>query len=97
MAIRADSIDPEIAAFKLLFPFEDSFRRLQALTEVAPKSRGVLSVVDMIRKEFKSETLKSYMESYNIEGIPLDRKGRLEAAEIAAARRLGQEDEESRL
>lgn len=97
MGIEARGTEPEQAAFELLFPFKDPFKRLQALSEKAPKSRGIFSVLDMIRKEYKSDTLKSFMESYNIEGIPLDRKGRLEVAEIAAARRLSEEEREAGL
>ena len=97
MAIEARGTEPEEIAFSLLFPFKDTFRRLQALTEKSARSRGIFAVADMVRKEYKSKTLMSFMESYNIEGIPLDRKGRLEAAEIAAARRLSDEDREGGL
>ena len=94
MGIRAESVDPESQAFTYLIPFTDEFRRTVLMSEIYPKSRDMFSVVDMIRKEYNSETLKSFMSSYFIMGMPLDRKRVLEVSEIAAARRLNIEAEQ---
>lgn len=89
MAIEAYGRDPEELAFSLLFPFTSEFKKIQAMTEISPRARGTLSVLDVLRKEWGSSTIRSYMESNNIIGMALDRKARLEATEIVAAGRMG--------
>jgi len=88
MAIQAYGRDPEELAFSLLFPFTDNFKRQQAMTEIAPRLRDSLSVLDMVRKEWQSPTIKSWLESFNVWGMALDRKARLEATEIVAAGKI---------
>ena len=63
------------------------------MSELHGPSRGVFSVLDMIRKEFKSDTLKSFISSYALMGMALERKRVLEIVEMLASRRLGGEGE----
>lgn len=93
--IRGGIPSEEEAAFTLLFPGKNRFEHLQMLGETQPKAVTPFAVLDVFRKRYKSKVLTQFTESHNIIKIGQERKGRLEASEVAVGiRRAKREDED---
>jgi hypothetical protein len=96
--IKVGMESEEELAFRTLFPSANPFQLLQMITEIPVRNRINLSVVGVIRRLYSGtgniDILKVFQEEFNINGIPLDRKGRLEASEIVAAVRAKREEGE---
>ena len=96
--IKVGMESEEELAFRTLFPAQNEFQKLQMITEVPARAIIPLSVLGVIRRLYSStgniDVLKVFQEEFNINGLPLDRKSRLEASEIVAAVRAKREEEE---
>ena len=97
-SVKVNTESEEALAFKILFPAQNDFQRLQMITDIQVRTRVSLSVLGVIRRLFSGtgslDILKTFQEEFNINGLPLDRKSRLEAAEIVAAVRSKHSDDE---
>ncbi len=85
--VRGGMHTEEEAAFEIMFPFQDKFRRLQMMTDVGIKSQMPWSVLGVFRQKYDSKLLKSLQVESGLNKISLDRKGRGEASEITVASR----------
>lgn len=77
---------------KLLFQHKDR-RLLQMLAEVDPSMQYDLTVAQLIKGKYKSTVLDDFLFNLYLHSVARDRKGRMEAAEMAA-RRAGLRGEE---
>jgi len=73
-------------ALQTLYPTNDPFKKLQMVSDVKLKMVPGLSVMGVLRRRFKSTILRMWDEEYRINTIPVDRKSRIEAAEILVGR-----------
>jgi hypothetical protein len=92
--LRAGIQSEEEIALSVLFPFRDKFRLLQQLTEHQARAITPWSVLGVFRRKYKSKILEQFQEEHGLNKVALDRKGRLEASEIFAARARKLEDKE---
>jgi hypothetical protein len=84
----------ETQAIQALFPTKDKFRMLQMISDLSPRSVGLISVLGVIRRRFNSQVLLMYEEELRMNKIAQDRKGRIELSEvIVGARRAGERDQ----
>lgn len=96
--IKVGMESEEELAFRTLFPSQNEFQKLQMITDIQVRTRIPLSVLGVIRRLYSGtgniDVLKVFQEEFNINGLPLDRKSRLEASEIVAAVRAKREEGE---
>lgn len=84
----------ETQAIQALFPTKDKFKMLQMISDLSPRSVGLVSVLGVIRRRFNSTILLMYEEELRMNKIAQDRKGRIELSEvIVGARRAGDRDQ----
>ena len=97
-AVKISTESEEALAFKALLPAQNEFQKLQMITDIQVKTRVPLSVLGVIRRLYSGtgniDILKTFQEEFNINGLPLDRKSRLEASEIVAAVRSKRGEDE---
>ena len=82
------------AAIKALFPYKDPFRRLQMLNETSAREQMPLTVLGILRRRYKSIVLQMLQEEHGLNKVALERKGRLELAEIVSRPRKPEKDED---
>ena len=84
----------ESIAIAALFPTKDSFKKLMMISDLSPRSVGLISVLGVIRRRFNSTILLMYEEELRMNKIAQDRKGRIELSEVlVGARRAGERDQ----
>ena len=84
----------ETIAIQALFPTKDSFKKLMMISDLSPRSVGLISVLGVIRRRFNSTILLMYEEELRMNKIAQDRKGRIELSEVlVGARRAGERDQ----
>ena len=84
----------ETVAIQALFPTRDKFRMLCMISDLSPRSVGLVSVLGVIRRRFNSTVLLMYEEELRMNKIAQDRKGRIELSEVlVGARRAGERDQ----
>jgi len=93
-SMRAGVRSEEEVALEYMIPTKDPFKRLQMMTRHQYRSMNSLAVLGVFRRLYKSKVLGMFQEELNINKIALDGLGRLEAAEVIAARRAAKEAKE---
>ena len=84
----------ETIAIQALFPTKDPFKKLCMISDLSPRSVGLISVLGVIRRRFNSTVLLMYEEELRMNKIAQDRKGRIELSEVlVGARRAGERDQ----
>ena len=84
----------ETIAIQALFPTKVPFQKLQMISDLSPRSVGLISVLGVIRRRFNSTVLLMYEEELRMNKIAQDRKGRIELSEVlVGARRAGERDQ----
>lgn len=92
--LRAGASSEEQSALNFLFPAKSRFEYQQMLTDQQPRAVTPFSVLGVFRRRYKSKVLQMFQEEHNINKIAVDRKGRLEGAEIVAGLRRANRGEE---
>jgi hypothetical protein len=85
--IGASQVTEEEVAIKAMFPTSDPYKMLQMITDLSPKSVGLVSVLGVIRRRFNSTVLRMYQEELSLNKIAQDRKGRIELSEVIVSSR----------
>lgn len=98
-SVKINTKSEEELAFKILFPSKNRKQLLQMITEIPNRLRVPMAVMGVIRQLYSStgniDAIAVFEEEFYVLGLPIDRKSRLEAAEIVAAVRSKRgEDEE---
>ena len=84
----------ETVAIQALFPTKDAFKKLCMISDLTPRSVGLISVLGVIRRRFNSTVLLMYEEELRMNKIAQDRKGRIELSEVlVGARRASERDQ----
>jgi len=85
--IGSSQVSDEEIAIQAMFPTSDPYKRLQMITDLAPRSVGLISVLGVIRRRFNSTVLRMYQEELSLNKIAQDRKGRIELSEVLVSSR----------
>lgn len=93
-SMRSGIQSEEQVALEFLFPAANRMQKLQMLGEITRKQQMPLTVLGVLRREYKSKLLTTMQEELIIQSLPLDRKSRLEASEIVAAVRRPKEGDD---
>jgi len=91
--MRAGAKSEDEVALEYMFPAKDQFKRLQMMTRHQYRAQIPLAVLGLFRRMYHSKVLSTFQEELNINKIALDGLGRVEGAEIIAARRQAREKE----
>lgn len=92
--LREGVLTEEEIAVQALFPTKDKYKLLQMITDQQPKAIMPWNVLGVFRRKYKSEVLRMLQEEHNLNKIAQERLGRVELAEIFAARRRKVEEKE---
>jgi hypothetical protein len=92
--MRAGVRSEDEVALEYMFPAKEPFKRLQMMSRHQYRAQVSLSVMGLFRRMYKSKVLTLFQEEMNINKIALDGLGRVEAAEIIAAKRIARESKE---
>ena len=97
-SVKINTETEEALAFKILFPAKNKLQHLQMITEIPNRLRVPMAVMGVIRRLYAStgniDAIQTFEEEFYVLGLPIDRKSRLEAAEIVAAVRTKRSDDE---
>lgn len=92
--LRAGIQSEEEIALQWMFPAKTNFKRLQMMTHHSNRAMVPLSILGLFRRMYNSRELGIFQEELGYNKIALDRLGRVEGAEIVAARRKSREEDE---
>ena len=93
-AMRMGVTSEEQLALGFIFPTKDPYRKLKMLSDLKPRTVTLFTVLDVMRRRFKSDVLKMIGEEYYMGQKARERLGIGEALEILAAIRRPKGEEE---
>ncbi len=93
-AMRMGVTSEEQLALQFIYPTKDKYKQLKMLSDLKPRTIVLFTVLDVMRRRFKSDVLKMIGEEYYMGQKARERLGIGEALEILAAVRRPREGEE---
>jgi len=97
-SVRISTESEEALAFKTLFPSRNNHQHLQMISDIPNRLRVPMAVMGVIRRLYSQtgniDAMLTFEEEFFVLGLPIDRKSRLEAAEIVAAVRSKHSDDD---